>query len=85
MPGCYRRHGWYFTDKWQAYAQVMSRWGHRPYPKGEGQISIVEVINCSLRQRGGVLMRKPCCFSKSLAMHTAWIKIGINNYNLTLK
>ena len=31
-----------------------------------------------------VLVRKSCSFSKSLAMHTARIKIGIDNYNLTL-
>ena len=38
-----------------------------------------------LRQRGGVLVRKSCSFSKSLAMHTARIKIVIDNYNLTLQ
>lgn len=84
LPRRYRRHCWYFTDLWDAYGKVLPRWRHRPCPKGEGQTSIVEAINCSLRQRCGVLVRKSCSFSKSLAMHTARIKIVIDNYNLTL-
>ena len=43
--------------------------------------NIVEAINYSLRQRGGVLVRKPCSFSKCLKMHTAQIKIIIDNHN----
>ena len=85
LPEHYRRHCWLFTDQWKAYAKVLPRWQHRPCPKGEGQTSIVEAINCSLRQHCGVLVRKSCSFSKSLAMHTARIKIVIDNYNLTLQ
>ena len=80
---CY--HCWLCTDQWEAYAKVLPRWQHRPCPKGAGQTSIVETINCSLRRRCGVLVRKSCSFSKSLAMHTARIKIVIDNYNLTLQ
>jgi len=47
-------------------------------------MDIVEAINCSLRQRCGVLVRKSCSFSKSLHMHTARIKIVVDSYNLTL-
>ena len=43
-------------------------------PKGEGQTRIVKAINCFLRQRGGVLVRRSYSFSQSLAMHTARIK-----------
>lgn len=85
LPRRYRRHCWYFTDLWKAYPNVLPRWQHRPCPKGEGQTSIVEAINCSLRQRCGVLVRKSCSFSKSLTMHTARIKLVFDNYNLTLK
>ena len=53
--------------------------------KGEGQTSIVEALNCSLRQRCGVLVRKSCSFSKSLAMHTARIKFIIDKHTLPLK
>ena len=84
LPRRYRRHCWYFTDQWKAYAKVLPRWQHRPCRKGEGQTNIVEAINCSLRQRCGVLVRKSCSFSKSLAMHTARIKIVFDNYNNTL-
>ena len=65
----------------ETYAKVLPRGQHRPCPKGEGQTNIVEAINCSLRQRCGVLVRKSCSFSKSLAMHNARIKIVIDNYN----
>lgn len=84
LPRRYRRHCWYFTDRWNAYTNVLPRWRHRPYLKGEGQTSIVEASNCSLRQRCGMLVRKSCSFSKSLAIHTARIKIVIDNYTLTL-
>ncbi|GAA3998103.1 hypothetical protein GCM10022408_06050 [Hymenobacter fastidiosus] len=75
LPRRYHRHCWYFTDEWKAYAKVLPRSQHRPCPKGDGRTSIVEAINCSLRQRGGVLVRKSCSFSKCLKMPTARIKI----------
>ena len=81
LPERYRHHCWYFTDRWKAYAKVRPRWHHRPCPKGEGQTNIVEALNCSLRQRCGVLVRKSCSFSKSLAMHTARSKIISDKYN----
>ena len=84
LPRRYHRHCWYFTDQWKAYAKVLPRWQHRPCAKGEGQTNIVEAINCSLRQRCGVLVRKSCSFSKSPTMHTARSKIVIDNYNITL-
>ena len=85
LPKRYRRHCRYHTDPWEAYAKVLPKKAHRPSAKGSGQTSIVEAINCSLRQRCGMLVRKSCSFSKNLAMHTARIKIVIDNYNLTLK
>lgn len=81
LPNRYRRRCWYCTDEWKAYASVLPRYQHRPCPKGEGQTSIVEAINCSLRQRGGVLVRKSCSFSKCLKMHTARLKIIIDKHN----
>jgi len=85
LPGRYRRHCWYFTDLFPAYVDVLPRWQHRRCPKGSGGTSIVEAINCSLRQRCGVLVRKSCSFSKSRLMHDARIGIVINNYNTTLR
>ena len=84
LPRRYRRHCWYFTYLFPAYVDVLSRWQHRRCPKADGGTSVIEAINCSLRQRCGVLVRKSCSFSKLLAMHTARIKIVIDNYNLTL-
>ena len=84
LPKRYRRHCWYFPDLFPACVQALTRWQHRPCPKSAGQTNTVEALNCSLRQRCGVLVRKSCSFRKSLAMHTARIKIVIDNYNLTL-
>lgn len=84
LPRRYQRHCRYHTDQWEAYAKVLPAHQHRPHPKGSGKTNIVEAINCSRRQRCGVLGRKSCSFSKSLLMHTARIKIVIDNYNLTL-
>ena len=84
LPGRYRRQCWYFTDLWEAYVGVLPRWQHRRCPKGSGGTSIVEAINCSLRQRCSVLVRKTCSFSKSMSMHQARIKIVIDKYNCTL-
>ena len=71
LPERYRRHCWHFTDP------TSEKPIPRCCPKGEGQANIVEALNCSLRQRCGVLVRKSCSFSKSLAMHNARIKIVI--------
>lgn len=49
---------WYFTDLWEAYVGVLPRWQHWRCPKGSGGTSIVEALNCSLRQRCAVLVRK---------------------------
>ena len=75
LPLHYRRHYWYFTDLWDSWVGILHRWRYRRCPKGSGGPNIVEAINCSLRQRYGVLVRKSCSFSESLSMHTARIKI----------
>ena len=81
LPSRYQRHCRYFTDLWEAYRGVLPGQGHRPSPKGSGQTNIVESINCSLRQRCGVLVRKSCSFSKCLLMHQARIKLVIDHHN----
>ena len=84
LPGRYRRHCWYFTDMFPAYVGVLPPWQHRRCPKGDGGTSIIEAVNCSLRQRCGVLVRKSCSFNKTLAMHDAHLKIIIDNFNTPL-
>ena len=74
-PRCYRRRCWYFTDEWKVHIGVFPRWQHRRCPKGSAGTSIVEALNCFLRHRCRVLVRKSCSFSKSLEMH----KTRINN------
>ena len=84
LPPRFQRQTAYYTGAWEAYAKVLPAAAHRPSAKGSGQTSIAEAINCSLRQRCGVLVRKSCSFSKSLAMHTARLKICIDNHNFQL-
>ena len=81
LPRRYRRHCWYFTDSFPAYAQALPTRPHRPSPKGEGQTSIVEAVNYALRQRCGVFVRSCCSFSKSRPMHPARIKICVDQHN----
>ena len=81
LPEEYRTGIWYFPDVWEAYGQVLPPQAHRPSPKGSGQTSIVEAINCSLRQKCGVLVRKSCSFSRSLAMHHVRIQLVIDEHN----
>ena len=84
LPRRYHRHYWYFTDLFPVYVDALPRWRHHRCPKGDGGTSVIEAVNCSLRQRCGVLVRKSCSFSKSLIMHTARIVVVIDNYNLAL-
>ena len=74
--------------KWRCCNVLLSRSGGgadslaaRPCAKGEGQTNIVEAINCFLPQHCGMLVCKSRSFSKSLAMHTARIKVVIDKYN----
>ena len=81
LPERYRRHCWYFTGLFPAYAQALPTGPHRPCRKGGGQTNIIKALNCSLRQRCGVLVRESCSLSKSLPMHAARIRIYIDQHN----
>ena len=85
LPSAYRRATWYFSDEWPAYSQVLPPEAHRPSAKGSGQTSIVEAVNCSLRQKCAVLVRKTCSFSRSLSMHRVRIQLVIDEHNRRLK
>ena len=81
LPARYQTNTTYYTDEWAAYTTVLPAHAHQPSAKGSGRTSIVEALNCSLRHRCGVLVRKSCSFSKSLTMYHARIKICIDNHN----
>lgn len=84
LPPRYQQHTVYYTDEWEAYAKVLPRAAHRPSAKGSGATNIVESLNCSLRQRCGVLVRKSCSFSKLLSMHQVRIQLCIDAHNLRI-
>ena len=81
LPALYQTNTTYCTDAWEAYATVLPVQAHQPSTKGSGRTSIVEALNCSLRHRCEVLVRKSCSFSKSLTIHNAKNKICIYNNN----
>ncbi|TGE25196.1 hypothetical protein E5K00_08365 [Hymenobacter aquaticus] len=60
---------------------MLPKRAHQACAKGSRQTSIVEAINCSLQQRCGVLVRKSCSFSRSLAMHHVRIQLVIDEHN----
>ena len=81
LPLDYRTGTWYYTDEWEAYRALLPPAAHRPSPKGSGHTSMVEAVNCSLRQRCAVLVRKSCSFSRSLAMHRTRLQLCIDDHN----
>ena len=83
LPPAYRRHARAFTDAWAAYTAAVPAGQHRPSAR-KGLTNLVEGLNCWLRQRCAVLVRKTCSFSKSIAMHHVRLKIAIDHYNDTI-
>lgn len=73
---------WYYTNEWEAYKGVLPKRAHQSCAKGSGQTSLVEAISCSLRQRCGVLVRKACFFSRSLAMRHVRIPLVVDEHTL---
>ena len=84
LPEQYRTGTGYFTDEWEADGLILPQRAHRPSPKGSGQTSIVEAINCCLRQKCAALVRKTCSFSRSLALHHVRIQLVIDEHNRRL-
>ena len=84
LPAEYRTGTWYYTDEWEAYQGVFPAPAHRPSAKGSGQTSIVEAINCCLRQKCGVLVRKSCSFNRCEKMHQVRIQLVIDEHNRRL-
>ena len=81
LPIHYQANKIYYTDVWEAYAKVLPSAAHRHSAKGSGATSIVEALNCSLRQRCGVLVRKFCSFSKLQTMHQVRTQLCIDAHN----
>lgn len=49
-----------YTDRWGAYARLLSADQHRPCDKGSGLTSIVEGLNTKWRQRQSGQVRRSC-------------------------
>lgn len=70
------------TDCWDAYALAIPSNQHVACGKQSGQVSLIERLNCTLRQRVSRLVRKSLSFSKSDWFHEEAIKYFIAHYNL---
>lgn len=69
------------TDHWDAYALAIPSRQHTACSKHSGQVSLIERLNCTLRQRVSRLVRKSLSFSKSDWFHEKAIKYFLAYYN----
>jgi len=71
----------YYTDSWGAYERNLTPTVHSPGKRNTQQI---ERKHLTLRTRIKRLVRKPICFSKSIALHDIVIGLFINRYEFGL-
>ena len=84
IPTLYRKHATFYTDNWDAYADVLPKSRHQIVSKDSGLCSYIERFNCTLRQRNSRLVRKSLSFSKSEINHVGSIRYFICHYNTAL-
>jgi IS1 family transposase len=84
LPKAWRKQANFYTDFWQAYAEVIPAAQHEAVAKSSGKTSLIERFNNTLRQRVGRLVRKTLSFSKSLENHIGVIFNFIHHYNESL-
>jgi insertion element IS1 protein InsB len=85
IPTIFKQNTGFFSDYWQAYANVFENNNHFGVGKDSGLTAYIERFNCTIRQRASRLVRNALSFSKSLDNHIGAIKYFICNYNETIK
>ena len=70
-----------YTDSWDAYTEVFPSKRHKVVDKASGKTSMIERLNCTLRQRISRLVRKTLSFSKKFANHLGAIWNFVHYYN----
>ena len=78
LPRRCRHHTRYFTDVWHACPQVLPAAAHCV---GKISMRVVEALNCKLRHRCGVLVRRSRSFSKCRTGHCKRIKRATDQHN----
>ena len=81
LPPVYRQCAVCYTDFWESYQAVLPSKRHRPVEKKSGKTSLIERLNCTLRQRVSRLVRKSLSFSKSVSNHIGAIWYFVHSYN----
>ena len=81
----YRQCPVYYTNWLDSYQGVLPQNRHRLVDKKSGKTSLIERLNCTLRQRVSRLVRKILAFSKVIPNHIGAIWYFVHNYNLSLK
>ena len=76
-----------YTNWLDSYQGVLPQNRHRPVDKKvvSGKTSLIERLNCTLRQRVSRLVRKTLAFSKVISNYIGAIWYFVHNYNLSLK
>ena len=83
IPEVYKKHGIFYTDKYESYKDIIPKSQHKPVSKDSRKTNHIERFNCTLRQRVSRLVRKALSFSKKLKNHILAIKYFICHYNIT--
>ena len=83
IPEVYKKHGIFYTDKYESYKVIIPKSQHKPVSKDSRKTNHIERFNCTLRQRVSRLVRKALSFSKKLKNHILAIKYFICHYNIT--
>jgi len=81
VPEPYRSGCDVYTDEWDAYKKAIPEEAHFAVKKKSGKTSLIEGVNCILRQRISRLVRKTVSFSKTLANHIGAIRYFLSYYN----
>jgi insertion element IS1 protein InsB len=85
LPRPYRQYARIYTDRWDAYANVLPSKRHFAVDKDSGLTSHIERLNNTLRQRISRLVRRSLSFSKKLENHIGAIWNFIHHYNQKIR
>ncbi|CEG14062.1 transposase (fragment) [groundwater metagenome] len=84
IPQRYQENSVFYTDDCDAYKGVIPEKQHIVADKKSGKTNIIEMFNCTMRQRVSRLLRFTLSFSKKIENHIGAIKYFIYHYNLAL-
>ena len=83
VPEAYRG-GYFYSDFWKAYQEVIPEERHEAVGKESGQTAHIERWNNTLRQRLSRFVKQSLSFSKSDRMHEICLRLFLHRYNLSI-